>query len=105
MIRKRQHPGNELVRCEKCGRSHRSWKTFARCRWPEAVWIAGNPPVSGPCFALLAHCRALTVTLWPDLAEAQKSKAVIDASACGGHCWGYHVIIRLDAGNGRADSR
>jgi len=65
---------------------------LAKKRWPKAEWIDGEGP-----WALLAHCRVLTVTLWPDKAAAEKQKAFIDKTACGGFCRGElgHEILLL----------
>jgi hypothetical protein len=48
-------PGRFCPRCTST--RHQSWYVVARCRWRKAEWVTGNPPASGPCFALLAHCR------------------------------------------------
>jgi hypothetical protein len=82
------------VPCGKCHRRHRTWSAQARCRWPQAIWIAGNGPL-----ALLAHCGELTVTLWAkDDPKALQAKRMIDELACGGRCWGAsgHEFVRLD---------
>ena len=47
--------------------------------------------------ALLAHCRVLTVTLWPTLEAAQVCKKRIDETACGGRCVRDHEIIDLES--------
>src|SRR5262249_38919492 len=26
----------------RCGRQHRGWRTFARCRFPKALWVCGE---------------------------------------------------------------
>jgi hypothetical protein len=41
----------------------------------------------------------LTVTLWPTLAEAARSRQTIDATACGGLCTSDHEIARIDLGS------
>src|SRR5262245_47705668 len=82
--------------CWNCERTHRSWYRYAWCRWRRAIWISGDPPVSGPCFALVAACgRGTTVTLHESRAEAEKDKARIDRLACGGQCWRAHRIVAL----------
>src|SRR5260370_809273 len=83
----------KMIACKDCGKSHRNYRGVAKCRWgkrPE--WVEGEGP-----FALLAHCRVLTVTLWPTLEEAKNPKAEIDASGCGGSCYKRHEIVNLDA--------
>jgi hypothetical protein len=56
-------------------------------------------------YALLAHCRrgrlgGLTVTLWPTLEEAERSKRMIDAGGCGGCCYRDHEIVLLSGPSG-----
>jgi hypothetical protein len=80
-----------MIDCPKCGRRHRKYHAIAKCRWGrKAVWITGEGP-----FALLAHCRQLSITLWPTLEEARKKKAVIDSGGCGGMCLRIHEIVRV----------
>ena len=67
-----------------------NWSRRARNRWRWARWIHGTG-----AFALLAHCGVLTVTLHETLAEAEKDKALIDRSACGGRCHKDHEIVDL----------
>jgi hypothetical protein len=62
----------------------------AKRRWRKAEWITGEGR-----YALLAHCRALTITLWPTIEEAEVCKTRIDETACGGLCWRNHEIIDL----------
>jgi hypothetical protein len=78
-----------------CGRNHRTWRALAKCRYPDAAWVWGDPPAAGPCFALLAHCRVLTVTLWAAREDAEREKAVIDETACGGRCWRAHEVVEM----------
>lgn len=76
-----------------CGRTHRSYRTLARCLWPRAVWVCGTGP-----YATAARCRVLTVQLHPTLEAAQAAKRVIDSSGCGGKCpctGRGHELIRL----------
>lgn len=72
----------------RCRVRHKTYRTSAKCRFPNADWISGNGPI-----ALLAHCRVLTVTLWKDRVLAEKQKAVIDNDACGGRCFKDHEIL------------
>lgn len=73
-----------------CDRKHRTYSTLAKCLWKRACWIDGNGE-----YALLAHCRVLTVSLWTNLADAEASKRMIDGSACGGQCYRRHEIIKI----------
>lgn len=66
------------------------WNKIAKRRWPHAEWITGEGP-----YALLAHCRVLTVSLWDDLDRAKATKEFIDETGCGGFCAGYHEIVKL----------
>lgn len=82
----------KTYRLHHCQARHRTFRTLAKCIWPRAAWISGNGR-----YALLARCRVLTVSLWTDPAEAEASKRVIDASACGGLCRhaAGHEIVQL----------
>lgn len=84
--------GYKIYRRHNCSaRNHRTWNKTAECIWPRAVWVAGEGR-----YALLAHCRVLTVTLWSDSTKAEEQKAIIDRSACGGMCNKAHEIVELD---------
>src|SRR5215475_7820597 len=73
--------------CPRCGVRHGRWHKVARCLWPKAIWITGDPPRVGPCYAVVSHCHpGCTVTLHPDLDAARQSKHLIDNSACGSGC-------------------
>jgi hypothetical protein len=80
-----------MISCRTCGKSDRNYRGVAKCRWKHAEWIEGEGQ-----FALLAHCRVLSVTLWPTLEEAKNSKSEIDASGCGGSCYKQHEIVELN---------
>jgi hypothetical protein len=105
-VRQQRRATATLIPCDTCGRSHRSWYSLASCRWRRGLlWVQGDPPAGGPCWALVSFCRhpgyrgpAITVTLWSDLAEAQASKACIDRLACGGSCSRQHRIFNLAEG-------
>jgi hypothetical protein len=82
--------------CHLCWRRHRKWRSIAECVWPRAIWIAGNPPNRGPCYALESRCHpGCTVTLWDDLEEAAAAKRMIDRLHCGSRCCRQHTIYRL----------
>lgn len=60
----REIHGEPFHSCGYCGRRHRSWHAVAKCRWDRAVWISGNPPPGGSCFAVASACHpGCTVTL------------------------------------------
>ena len=61
--------------------NHRSYYTLARCGWPTAAWVTGDGE-----WAVLAPCRALTVSLWQSQDKALNALEFIDASGCGGQC-------------------
>src|SRR5262245_10034673 len=91
--------------CPYCGRRHRSWYNFARCHFRRGlIWVQGDPPINGPCWATVSHCRKgrcssyLTVTLWETAAEAEQAKAGIDRWACGGGCCRHHRVYTLHEG-------
>jgi hypothetical protein len=71
-------------RCE-CGTRHRTWHTFARCQFPDAVRVMGR---NGP-FASVSRCRRyggpdVTVVLHTTREDASQARAFIDRLACGG---------------------
>lgn len=80
----------KIYRKHNCSRTHRTWATLAACMWPRAAWITGNGR-----YAVVARCRALTVTLHETIDDAEMAKRVIDGSACGGMCWGNHELIEI----------
>ena len=64
-------------------------------RWPTAEWVLGDGR-----WAVAATCgEDLTVTLHPDVAHAEASRAAIDYTGCGGACVGPdgHYIADLEA--------
>jgi hypothetical protein len=70
-----------------------NYKAKAKRKWGKtAEWMTGNGR-----YALLAHCRVLTITLWPTLEAAQIAKKRIDETACGGMCVCDHEIIDLES--------
>lgn len=73
-----------------CSSSHRSYRTMAKCMWKRAVWVTGEGP-----FAVLAHCRVLSVTLHKTPEAAEAAKKTIDSTACGGACNGRHEIVEV----------
>ncbi|MEK6251253.1 MAG: hypothetical protein AABM43_04790 [Actinomycetota bacterium] len=79
----------EVVACPL--HRHRSYRTLARCLWPEAIWVAGNGP-----WASLAYCNVLTVELYRTEASALLAKRAIDQTACGGRCYGDHRFVYLE---------
>ncbi len=88
-------PGRYCPRCTT--RRHQSWATVARCRWRRAEWVSGDPPGNGQCWALLARCGTLTVSLHRTREAAERAKSGIDRWACGGRCSGAHEIVVLGA--------
>jgi hypothetical protein len=60
-----------------------SYRTIARQRYRQALWITGTGP-----YASLASCGGLTVQLYETMAEALKAKAWIDQFGCGHACRG-----------------
>ena len=79
----------------KAGEEMRTWRKEAKRRWGgKAVWIDGDGQ-----FAVLAWCRVLTVSLWPTMVQAEKSKQFIDELACGGYCTRNHEIVDLGNNN------
>lgn len=70
---------------------HPSYRALARLRWRRIEWISGDGP-----FALAAHCRPLTVTLWPTRELAETERVFIDDTGCGHPCHKRnHEIVDL----------
>ena len=67
-----------------------NYRAIAKRRYKRIEWITGSGP-----FALLAHCRVLTITLWKTKEEAEICKKRIDETACGGMCNRNHEIVDL----------
>lgn len=74
-----------------CESKHRTYETKAKCLWKRQYWIDGDGP-----YALLAHCRVLTITLHKTQESAEADKELIDRTACGGMCNKRHEIIKID---------
>jgi hypothetical protein len=83
-------PSYKLYRSHNCTANHRTHRAMAKCIWKRAEWITGDGP-----YALLAHCRVLTVTLHQRPETAEAGRQTIDETACGGACYGKHEIIQL----------
>jgi len=70
-----------------------SWKTKARQRFGLKVtyhWGDGQ-------FAFVTPCREVHYSLWPSRQEAEKCKAKVDRTGCGGECRPWtHYIVDLD---------
>lgn len=80
--------GLKLYRRHRCDRRHRTPATFMRCALPGAAWIDGEGE-----WALIAWCRAPTVTLWPDQASALDALGRL--GACGGFCQRRHEVVHV----------
>lgn len=86
----------KLPRCRGCGSRHRSWQRRVDCQFGPAIWITGDPPANGRCFASISDCRGQrTIELYATRAEAEQAKAVIDELACGGGCSRIHRIVEM----------
>ncbi len=83
--------------CPRCGRLHRSWRTYAECRWRKAIWVHGRGPWAS--LSLCPHGRTYggTVQLYENRQDAAEAKRGIDRLGCGGTCWRRHYIINLAA--------
>lgn len=83
-----------------CSRTHHTYNALAKCIWKKAEWIFGEGE-----YASLAHCGVLTIELHPTLEAAEKEKAAIDSTACGGRCYRNHEIVHLAHPNQAEDGR
>lgn len=80
----------KTYRRHNCTRSHRTAQALNRCIFPRAVWIQGE----GRC-AVVAWCGQPSVTLFPNVPDAEKVLARVNAGRCGGKCRGWHELILL----------
>jgi hypothetical protein len=66
------------------------WQCRARRLYRHAVWVYGDGP-----YALLAHCRQLSITLWGTRQEADYERYYL--LPCGGGCTGEsgHEVVDL----------
>jgi hypothetical protein len=59
-----------------------SWRMKATQRWgSHARWLSGEGP-----FAVIAPCREFSFSLWTTKDAAEKAKAHLDQTGCGGGC-------------------
>jgi len=65
--------------------------------WDREVHKTPPPLGADPTiyYALVAHCRTPTMTLWATREEALRCKARLDQSGCGGCCYRDHVITPM----------
>lgn len=73
-----------------CERTHRTYRTTAKCLWPRAYWITGDGP-----YATLAWCRVLTIELHDDWPTAVSAMRVMGGTGCGGACGNRHEMVYL----------
>jgi hypothetical protein len=66
------------------------YRRTAKRLWKPVEWVHGDGPV-----ALVAFCKVTTVTLWPDVDHAERSRWFIDRFGCGGGCHRDHAIVDL----------
>jgi hypothetical protein len=76
---------------EQVGQERKNYISRAKKRWHNAVWIEGEGR-----YALLAHCRELSISLWATMEEAESEKKILDKFGCGGMCDELHEIIDMD---------
>jgi hypothetical protein len=85
--------------CRRCGRRHRTWRAFALCVWPRAIWVYGDgrwASYSGcPHLGPRGREYAVTVELHPTRAGCERAKEMIDRGHCGNCCRKDHRVIDL----------
>lgn len=82
----------KTYRQHRCNSNHRTFVKFIECAIGRRrlAWVAGEGQ-----YALIAWCDVPTVTLYDDIAEAEKQKSIIDSTACGHACRRSHEVVRL----------
>jgi hypothetical protein len=97
-----QHPAWLPGRyCPCCTtKRHLSWYAVARCRFRRhLLWINGDPPASGVCYATVSRCRQpgtrdyITVVLHATRAAAEAAMDLIRKCGCGGSCSRLHELV------------
>ena len=76
-----------------------NWNRRALRRWPTAVWIDGEGR-----FAVLAHCRSLSIELHERRDDAEGTLKSI-SNQCGGACYNDHELIDLSLSQSRSDRK
>ncbi|MFD0225168.1 hypothetical protein ACWGPD_11150 [Streptomyces hirsutus] len=92
----------KVYRRHHCERRHRTYETFARCVWKNAIWVRAFDQGTHLPYALVSDCRKpylygdqRTVSLWASQESAELQKVWIDRTGCGGGCYRDHEVIRL----------
>lgn len=68
------------------------YRDIADSRWSHASWILGNGR-----FAVLAHCKRLTVLLCDNWPQAEREKTRLDQVGCCGVCdRAMHEIVDME---------
>ncbi len=80
----------KLHRQHSCASKHRTYVAMGKCAWKRAAWVDGDGP-----YAVLAHCRELTVRLHQTPEAAEEAKDAIDRTACGGRCSKQHELVQM----------
>jgi hypothetical protein len=80
----------KVYRRHNCTRSHRSARTFMKCAIPKAAWIVGRGD-----YASIAWCDVPTVELYATQEDAERAKATIDRTGCGGRCQRRHEVVQI----------
>ncbi len=71
-----------------------SWNTIARNRISKDASFGGGDGQ----FAFVTPCRIVYYTLWQRRDEAEKRKAKVDKTGCGGECkpWTHYIVDLLE---------
>jgi hypothetical protein len=92
--------------CPGCGGNHRTWRAVAGCRWRKSqrnktyLIVIGDPPASGPCYAVLCLCPNVpggrfpthTVYLYAALEDAEEKLTAIRQHGRDCCRWGWHDL-------------
>ncbi len=88
----------KVYRRHNCESRHRTFRTLAKCIWPEARWVLGDGP-----YATAAYCHGTTVMLHPTSEQAESALTAIRSFGCGGGCTRRHDLVVLVLPDALAD--
>ncbi|MEV5301300.1 hypothetical protein [Amycolatopsis methanolica] len=93
----------KTYRQHNCARQHRTFATFAKCAFqqkgiPVQAIGEGEYATVSTCnrtYSIPSYRRTTSVHMFATAEEAERAKAIIDSSGCGGLCRRQHEVVRL----------